>query len=130
MSDLLSAASLLMAISAILFSLWYGEISQTLEITPKPHKQDNAAALESTKKTFKYRALPILITSTGITAIFLPDAIKIALNTIHTHADPSIEFEYSAIHTAYCFVTILSLFLSLYTAKISLDLKEVKKALS
>lgn len=129
MGDLLSAASLLMAISAILFSLWYGEISKTLEIKPKQYKEDNETALATTKSTIYYRALPILITSIGITLIFTPDAIGIARDTISTHLSNK-KFEYSATHTAYCFVTILSLSLSIYTAIVTAQLVKLKKKLS
>ncbi|MGP1171262.1 hypothetical protein, partial [Serratia sp. CY39337] len=61
MSDLLSASSLLMAISAILFSLWYGDISKSLEISPKSHGEDNVAAKKSVTTTIFSKALPVAI---------------------------------------------------------------------
>lgn len=115
MSDLLSASSLLMAISAILFSLWYGDISKSIEISPKSHREDNVAAKQSVTTTIFSKALPVAIMTLSVALIFLPDAIKIIKESflIYSSSENGL-YKYDAVRTAYCFVTILSIALASY----------------
>lgn len=113
MSDLLSASSLLMAIAAILFSLWYGDISKTLEISPKVHREDNVGAKKSVSNIIFSKALPVAIMALSVALIFLPDAIKITKESLYIFNAPD-NFKYDAVRTAYCFVTLLSASLACY----------------
>lgn len=115
MSDLLSASSLLMAIAAILFSLWYGEISKAIETSPKPHSEDNVAAKNSVSNAIFSKALPVAIMALSVALIFLPDAIKITKESFSIYFSNERDlFRYDAVRTAYCFVTILSAVLAGY----------------
>ncbi len=116
MSDLLSAASLLMAVIAIIYSLWYPELTEQLNISPKPHKEDNVAACQSVKMALISKALPLSILALLIALTFLPDAVKIALEAISTykiHGAESIKF-YNAVKMAYFLVSIVSAALAFY----------------
>lgn len=131
MSDLLSASSLLMAIAAILFSLWYSDISKALEIQPKPHREDNVAAKESVRTVIFSKALPVSLMAISIAAIFLPDAFKIAKESYEIYNTHDIKLiKYNAVKTAYCFVAILSSLLSFYTISLLLKLCKLLKSLS
>lgn len=115
MNDLLSASSLLMAIAAILFSLWYGDISKALEILPKSHSEDNVAAKKSVSNTIFSKALPVAIMALSVALIFLPDAIKITKESLSIYYSNNHDLlRYDAVRTAYCFVTILSAVLAGY----------------
>ena len=131
MSDLLSASSLLMAIAAILFSLWYGDISKMLEISPKPHSEDNVAAKKSVSNTIFSKALPVAIMTLSVALIFLPDAIKITKETLSIYLSNENElFRYDAVRTAYCFVTILSVVLAGYMWVLVWKLFSLRRKLS
>ncbi|MGL5497851.1 MAG: hypothetical protein ACRDCQ_12905 [Aeromonas sobria] len=131
MSDLLSASSLLMAIAAILFSLWYADISKTLEIQPKTHKEDNVAAKESVTSVLFSKALPVSLMALSIAAIFLPDALKIAKESYDIYKENNFKLvNYNAVKTAYCFVTILSSILSMYTLVLLWKLINLRNSLS
>lgn len=116
MSDLLSASSLLIAIAAILFSLWYTEIAKALEITPKTHREDNVAAHATVSGVLLSKALPVAVMALSVALIFLPDAVKLAKDSLNTYQESGIAAleKYDAVKTAYCFVTILSVVLAVY----------------
>lgn len=115
MSDLLSASSLLMAIAAILFSLWYADISKALEIEPKNHSEDNVAAKKAVTAILLSKALPVAIMALTVTLIFLPDAIKITKQSLIIYVSNDFDLvKYDAVRAAYCFVTLLSAVLSIY----------------
>ncbi|HGE8238900.1 hypothetical protein LZT27_07775 [Aeromonas veronii] len=131
MSDLLSASSLLMAIAAILFSLWYADISKAIEIEPKPHKEDNVAAKESVTTVLLSKALPVSLMAISITAIFSPDALKIAAESYDAYKTNGFELlNYNAVKTAYCFVTLTTLILSIYTLVLFFKLLILRNRLS
>jgi len=131
MSDLLSASSLLMAIAAILFSLWYAEIAKALEITPKPHKEDNVAAQVTVSGVLLSKALPVAVMALSVAVIFLPDAIRIASDSLSTYQGSGIAAiqKYDAVRTAYCFVTILSVVLAAYMWALVAKLWSLRKQL-
>ena len=131
MSDLLSASSLLMAISAILFSLWHGDISKSLEISPKSHREDNVAAKQLVTNTILSKALPVATMALSVAIIFLPDAIKITKESflIYSSSQNAL-YKYDAVRTAYCFVTILSMALASYMWVLVWKLWALRKQLS
>ncbi len=131
MSDLLSAASLLMAVTAIIYSLWYPELTERLNISPKPHKEDNAAACQSVKTTLINKATPLSILALLIALTFLPDAIKIAheaITTYQSHGAASINL-YNAVKMAYFLVSIVSIALAFYITALSVKLFSLWKRL-
>lgn len=131
MSDLLSASSLLIAIAAILFSLWYTEIAKALEITPKTHREDNVAAHATVSGVLLSKALPVAVMALSVAVIFLPDAVKLAKDSLNTYQESGIAAleKYDAVKTAYCFVTILSVVLAAYMLVLVKKLWSLRKRL-
>ncbi|WP_150587227.1 hypothetical protein [Pandoraea communis] len=131
MSDLLSASSLLIAIAAILFSLWYTEIAKALEITPKTHREDNVAAHATVSGVLFSKALPVAVMALSVAAIFLPDAVKLAKDSLNAYQESGIAAleNYDAVKTAYCFVTILSVVLAVYMWALVKKLWSLRKRL-
>ncbi|BAL97903.1 hypothetical protein [Rubrivivax gelatinosus] len=132
MSDLLSASSLLMAVAAILFSLWYTEIAKALETVPKAHREDNVAAKRFVTAVLLSKALPVSVMALSVALIFAPDAIKLAKESFLAYASDStsVPSHYDAVRTAYCFVTILSAILAGYMWALVLKLVLLRKQLS
>ena len=132
MSDILSASRLLQAIAAILFNLWYLEISKALEITPKRHKEDNVGSRQTVSGVLLSKAMPVAIMSLGIALIFLPDALKLAKEScLAFYQNGFTAFEkYDAVRTAYCFVSVLSIVLAGYMCTLVVKLWSLRKRLS
>jgi hypothetical protein len=121
-----------MAIAAILFSLWYGEIAKALEIKPKPHSADNVAARKSVTAIILSKALPVAIMSLAVAGIFFPDAYKLARESMKAYEAMGFAAlnQYDAVKTAYCFVTVLSIVLAIYMWVLVADLWALRRKLS
>ena len=121
MSDLLSAASLLMAVIAILYSLWYPELTKVLEIKPAKYKDDNVGPMKQVQRVLLAKALPLSLMALIVALVFLPDAIKIcveAYNGCATKGCAAIK-SYDAVRTAYVLVFTFSLVLAFYVFTLS-----------
>ncbi|MFW0753187.1 hypothetical protein ACN1C3_00345 [Pseudomonas sp. H11T01] len=131
MSDLLSASSLLLAIAAILFSLWYSEISKALDVLPAKFKEDNVSNYRLVKNVLYGKALPVAVMAALIALIFLPDAIRITIESFVSlsSADTRDTYSYDAVRTAYCFVSILSIILAFYMVGLTAGLCSLCKKL-
>jgi hypothetical protein len=133
MSDLLSASSLLMAIAAILFSLWYAEISKTLEISPKAYKEDNVQNAATVKGVLYSKALPVATMALMVACIFLPDALKLMLDSkklLMENGFASYYKNYDAVRTAYCYVSLLSTILAFYMMNLVMKLYILKRQMT
>lgn len=122
MSDLLSAASLLMAVTAILYSLWYVELTSALGI-PVERKEDNLRNCRKARRLLVSRALPLAFIAVATSLIFLPDAIRIATQSFQWPVVRTVQNGgYSAVNTAYCVVVLISILLSIYTVDLAVRL--------
>ena len=132
MSDLLSASSLLIAIAAILFSLWYSEIEKALKVVPKKYRADNVAPGVSVSAILFLKALPVAVMALAIAAIFLPDALKLVNESFKAFRDLGLDAfkKYDAVKTAYCFVTALSIVLAIYMWVLVVKLWSLRKRLN
>ena len=132
MSDLLSASSLLMAIAAILFSLWYSEIAKALDIAPNQHSEDNIALRQTVTSVLLSKAIPVAVMALAVTLIFLPDALKLVRESFLEYKQNGFAAleKYDAVRTAYCFVTILSGLLAYYMGALVVRLWSLRKRLS
>ncbi len=74
MSDILSSASLLLAILTAIFSLFYPDINAILNIEPKTGalKKDNGPAYVKGKATRNSKVLPLFIGGPILTLVFIP----------------------------------------------------------
>jgi hypothetical protein len=132
MSDLLSAASLLMAIAAILFSLWYSEIAKALEMAPSQFSEDNKTPRHTVTTVLCSKAIPVAIMALAVALIFLPDTLKIARDSYLGYVQNGFAaFEkYDAVRTAYCFVNVLSWALAGYMCTLVVQLFDLRRRLS
>jgi hypothetical protein len=114
MGNLLSASSLLMAIAAIIFSLWYKDITDALALKTilKRYREDNIQSKKVLIEVLYTKALPITIISIIEALIFLPDTIKLIYESLTYYQYVT---QYDAVGTAYCFVSLLSIILAFYT---------------
>jgi hypothetical protein len=123
-SDKLSAASLLLTAVAIIYSLWYPEISRALKIVPKQHKPDNRADFNEVGRIIGTRCLPLFLISIALVAIFGPDSIWIVQRTsqILTNTELRSNSYYDAVTACFVAVTglmfLFTLHLGILTSKL------------
>ena len=112
MSDLLSSASLLIAIVTVLYALWYPEIRKGIkEISATDVREDNKVS--DVAGIILWRALPLMAASLSLTAVFLKDAILIVQNSWHVTADLRSRLKtYDAVSTAFVLVEAFCIFLA------------------
>ncbi|PTT03690.1 hypothetical protein DBR11_01605 [Pedobacter sp. HMWF019] len=77
-SDILSSASLLVAILTTIYSLFYPEIKGVLDISPKSGslKKDNALDYEKAKIIRNSKVIPLFFGSIVLTLVFIPEFIN------------------------------------------------------
>lgn len=125
MNDLLSAASLLLAVLGVLYGLWYPEIIDALEKTVPRYPEDRKRNYRSVSSVLYSRALPLTIAAIGVSLIFLPDAIKIVRASILGYKAQGIAYinNYNAVYTTFCFIVVMSFaiaaHLSFFSVKLS-----------
>lgn len=132
MSNLLSAASLLLAVVGILYGLWYGEITDALKEKVALHAKDNKKALSHVSSVLSKRAIPLAIAAFLVSIIFLPDVIKlfiISFNNYRTKGFTALK-DYGAVETAFCFVIIFAIFIYINVMKLISDLYCLRKKIS
>lgn len=81
MGDLLSSASLLLAIIGMLFSLWYSDISDTLALKIPDYKDDRKPIRKTVKSCMISRCLPLVLSSVLVSLVFLPVAVGICVES-------------------------------------------------
>jgi ABC-type microcin C transport system permease subunit YejB len=131
-SDKLSAASLLLTAVAIIYSLWYPEISRALKIAPKPHKPDNRTDFKEVGQILITRSLPLFLISIALVAIFAPDSVQIIRLTLQTLASAELRARsrYDAVTACFLAVSSLTLLFTAHLAVLSIRLAGLRQRLN
>jgi hypothetical protein len=132
MSDKLSAASLLLTAVAIIYSLWYPDISHALKVVPKPHKLDNRADFKEVGHILAARSLPLFLISMVLVAIFAPDTIAIIRGTMDTltSAELRTHSRYDAIAACFVAVSGLTLLFTIHLGVLTVKLGGLRQRLN
>ena len=131
MSDLLSAASLLLAVLGVLYGLWYPEIIEALDTKIPTFIEDRERPYRQVTSVLYGRAIPLAVAALGVSLIFLPDALKITHLSIQNYISRGIEAltDYNAVQTSYCFVVALSGAIAVHLAYFSVKLVCLRRRL-
>lgn len=114
MSDLLSSASLLIAIVTVLYGLWLPEISKGINDL-KAATVRNCNYIAEVTRIIRYRALPLAIASVGLTLVFLKDGVMIVYNSRAFNGGLLDRImNYDAVSTAFVLVEAICLSLSVH----------------
>lgn len=110
MADLLSAASLLLAIIGVLNGLWYAEIKSILLLDLPIHKEDRQVHLKNIRSVLWGKAIPLTLASVSVFFVFLPPCLTIAIRSWNGYARHGISFllRYDAIATSLVLVEIFA----------------------
>jgi len=116
MSDLLTAASLFLAVVGLLYSSWYSEITKALAVSFPRHIQDRRIAIKETRVAYRYRALPLALASGMLAIILIPELVAVVVSAIDTIASKGLDAIqlYDAVKALFCGVAILSILLALH----------------
>jgi hypothetical protein len=116
MGDLLSAASLLMTVIAILYSLWHNDLEAGLKIYPG-RPADNRPSERKIFALITTKAFPLAAMAWATSLVFMPQAISLSISSIRHWADLHGDgYRYNAVSTAFCLVVVFSLILTGYTS--------------
>ena len=114
MSDLLSAASLLLAVVGVLYSLWYSAIADALATKVPEHAANRVKPRHEGGAVLCSKAAPLAFASTAVGLVFLPPAFLLAANPAETFERMGCSYisNYDPISTAFCLVVMFSLVLA------------------
>ena len=110
MADLLSAASLLLAVVTILYSLWYGEISRASSAEVEKYATNRRTVHRNARAVFLFKALPLCLATTALFVASLPPTIAIIQRPVASTLST-----YDAVSTIFVAVVCVLLFLSAHT---------------
>ncbi len=118
MGDLLSAASLLLAVIAVLYGLWYPEIIKAIATNVPAHERDRAKPRKDVCDVLYSSALPLTGAALLLILVFLPDAVSIFIQSFKNYWGEGFQAitRYSAVSTSFVLVVCLSLALVIYLA--------------
>ncbi len=72
LGDAISAASLVLAVLAALYSLWLADVSDALKIEPELDPADRGAQITQVKRAFQTKAAPLSVITVACAAILIP----------------------------------------------------------
>lgn len=132
MSDLISASSLLMAVVAVLFSLWYGELNRLIQAKVAKYADDNKALKAEISNALISKSLPLAIISVLVPLTFAPIVWSFLVESwqlFNSHGLPTLE-TYDAIKTAFCLVFWVTVGLAIYSVALLVKLEKKRQAVS
>ncbi|MER0327524.1 hypothetical protein [Vibrio vulnificus] len=132
MSDLISASSLLMAVVAVLFSLWYGELNRLIQAKVAKYADDNKALKAEISNALLSKSLPLAIISVLVPLTFAPIVWSFLVESwqlFNSHGLPTLE-TYDAAKTAFCLVFWVTVGLAIYSVALLVKLEKKRQAVS
>lgn len=111
MADLLAAASLLLTVVTVLYSLWYSEIATASKREIKDQAANRMSDFKECRGVLLWKAIPLFVVTVALVAINLPDAYQIVTDAFK-EAGKSPPATYSAIRTTFVAVVIILAFVA------------------
>jgi hypothetical protein len=111
MSDKLSAASLLLAIVAVLYGMWYPLLTESLETKVPQFYAERRKPWKAVREVRNRRALPLIAAAIGVSLVFLPDAVAIVIQSWCIVAREGMDVrDYDSVATAFVLVEVVSVY--------------------
>lgn len=125
MNDLLSAASLFLAVLGLLYSAWYSEIRETLALQAPDYKDDRGPLIERVRAAYWTRAVPLAFGAVALALILTPDLVRtvwsfgaalwtVGLKTLAT---------YDAVRTLFCAIAAMTIGFAIHACLLAVHLK-------
>ncbi|MGH2489271.1 MAG: hypothetical protein ACRDFR_06625 [Candidatus Limnocylindria bacterium] len=114
--DVLGAASLLTAVIALLYSLWYPEIRRAIEARRRPQLADRGPEIRLVRSTLVTKAIPLIVATVLQMLVFGPDAIVVIANSLQAALESPGAASYDSVQAAFLAVYVLSVILAMIAA--------------
>ena len=119
-TDLLSAASLLLAGVGVVYGTWYPELSAALAKEIPEHKPDRGPTQKALNLALWRRALPLAVFSFVTTAILLPNAVSITTASARNYLSATrVARGYDASATLYVAVELSALLFGIHLVSLA-----------
>jgi hypothetical protein len=131
MGDLLSSASVLLTLIALLYSLWYQEIVQAIDTEVPVNKQDRKPAHKRVKGVYSTKARPLTVAAFILTVVFAPDTVRILCTSVKHASEGGLRsiLDYNAVSSSLVLVTVGSGFFTWHLFSLASDLSNKVKDL-
>jgi hypothetical protein len=108
MSDLLSSASLLLTLIALLYGMWYQEIVAAIDTFVDDQPADRKPGYDRARGVYLTKAMPLAVAAVILTLVFTPETIKVMIGSLeHARADGwRAIYDYDAVSTSLILVTL------------------------
>jgi hypothetical protein len=125
MSDLLSAASLLLTLIALLYGMWYSEIAAATNITVQPQPADRLLDYQRAQVVFWTKAIPLTVAALLLSAVFLPTAVQLVGRAVQHWWKVGVLAirDYDPVATSLILVTVGAIFFSVHLFSLSRQLR-------
>jgi hypothetical protein len=131
--DLLSAASLLLAVVAVLFGLWYPAVANSLEIESNMPLtwEDGRRPRERLHDVKVTRAIPLAAAAGIVALIFLPESIRIVARSVLDFFRHGVFAfgDYDAVATSLVVVVVFGAVLAIYLLALVIRLSALERRL-
>ena len=130
--DILGAASLLLAILTVLFSLWYSDIGAALRVEIPTHLEDAGPQRRQVSEAIKTRAAPLAAGALVLLLVFIPEAIHLALHWIrhaYNHGLWHAVKSYDSVELSIVAVVLFLAALTVYTVWLMAELIKLRRQL-
>lgn len=129
MSDSISAASLLMAVVAILYGAWYQEVMQAVNVVVPKH--DKQIPLSVVNKALMSRCLPLTVLAVIVFFVFLPDMVGIMRHSLSVLIEMGAGSysRYDSVRAAFCLVVLVSFAIAVHLCRLTVTLIGVRARL-
>src|SRR5207244_5933951 len=123
--DLLAAASLILTVLTVLYSVWYPGALEALDLNLPEHYEDALPMLSDIRAVLRRQIIPLVMAATLATAIFLPKAIGVLRGTVDDLSDRGLHAfsDYDPIKATLVFVVAFTGFLAWQAFGLSLRLR-------
>lgn len=110
MNELLTAASVLLAITGVLYALWHDDIVNAISMVMPQHKENRGEFEKNLKSVLWSRAIPLLLATICITLVYLPPSIVIIASSVKGYSSLGLEnFQnYDPIATSFVLVEVFT----------------------
>jgi hypothetical protein len=121
MGELLSAASLLLAVIGLLYSAWYKEITGAIRMPVAEHREDRGSAIREVKRVFAARTLPLAVAAGALAVTLFPDFAAILADSAGVILSEGVGSlrRYDAVRTLFCTVGALAAYLAVHVAALA-----------
>lgn len=119
MNELLTAASVLLAVIGIWSAIWYPDIQKALSEKKEMQFEDRKAPAKRLRIAFRGQALPLAVASVLVSVVFLPPTLGIVSDFVQSLVtNPKLALgRYDPIATSIVLVEIFVVFFAVHSVK-------------